>query len=515
MSRFYKSNTFVLSKNINLHDPFGSFMNILTSVWLGNIGQQTSLIRNLVIDLDALCPVGCRGSWGFMSMEDSCFKSQDGLIEVQDLLRAIWNHNMDVVVTFIQPQSQAFQDMRHSASEYSHTNLALQCFVCNAAIITKVFESLMKDQLGLQKYGRLLGGVGIKRDGSGGSVTWTASHQHDKDYGHSCGARVSGLSSCLEFQEDFIAEHGGTRLRMQNRPKASLMSLPSKLQHRIFAKNIVPTEPIDIDFGRDTGFQQGLLHVHRDIYIRYWHTFIRECEFHVRIRSSEPTTSFSDFKPLQNLLRKHLNARSLFSVEVMPQIFHDGGMHLFAATRRPGRVNIEMNFQLTSSMQLRDLCIDILPFVMATSSLHGDRKVTISIANPVAAGDSNFHGSQDIRFEDLRSKVYQALVEIMPTHAHVVDRVCPKIWINGLGDVVATDLADGPLPGNCGIIAEPPDFLIDMLKDIGWRDYRCKICQPEDFGCLYPYNNSAASVLRYLRLVLQYHADGSMPPRSV
>jgi hypothetical protein len=64
-----------------------------------------------------------------------------------------------------------------------------------------------------------------------------------------------------------------------------------------------------------------LLHVHRDIYTGYWHTFIRECEFHVRIRSSEPTTSFSDFKPLQNLLRKHLNTCSLFSVEVMPPSF--------------------------------------------------------------------------------------------------------------------------------------------------------------------------------------------------
>jgi hypothetical protein len=138
-----------------------------------------------------------------------------------------------------------------------------------------------------------------------------------------------------------------------------------------------------------------------------------------------------------------------------------------------------MNFQLNLSIQLEQLRIDILPFVMATSSLPDDRQVRISIAHPAAAGDSNLHASQDIRLEDLRSKVYQALVEVMPTHAHVVDRVCPKFWINGLGDVVATDLADGPLLENCGIIAEPPDFLIDMLKDLGWKNYRCNNCLPK------------------------------------
>jgi hypothetical protein len=166
-SRFFKNNTIAIATVPRLHDPAGKFINILIPLWLSNLGHQAYMVTKLIIDLDALCPLSCTGNYGCPSFHD-VFDESSSLIEVHHLLRTIWEANLDIDITILQPHGKDFTDLlnwRHPGG------VRLSMYDCNNPAITQILQSLIEDQLDLRKYGRLLGRVGIKRDGSGGAAS--------------------------------------------------------------------------------------------------------------------------------------------------------------------------------------------------------------------------------------------------------------------------------------------------------------------------------------------------------
>lgn len=100
----------------------------------------------------------------------------------------------------------------------------------DVASTTLVLNALVHDQLGLRKYGRQLGGIGIKRNGAVGSVGW---------------APITGLKSrgCLllfldrlshrAIQTGFFALTGGSTIRFQTSAPSFLTSGERALRHSL------------------------------------------------------------------------------------------------------------------------------------------------------------------------------------------------------------------------------------------------------------------------------------------
>jgi hypothetical protein len=134
---------------------------------------------------------------------------------------------VDIEISIVQPCAQEVQD----------TVLSRQAISCSLATIDQVIESLAKDQLGLHKYSRLVGGIGVKRDGSGGAVTWATNHRHP-GYGGDCDYDVQRkkLSACKDHRADFVAEQDGRQFRMLQSDPHSLLGLPKSIRDDIFRK---------------------------------------------------------------------------------------------------------------------------------------------------------------------------------------------------------------------------------------------------------------------------------------
>jgi hypothetical protein len=242
-SRFLNINTLVFSKVSESwpkrHDSVGKFINLFIPRWLVCLGSQTRFMHKLTTDLDTLCPLGCRSRCGDPPYDD-VFSYDSGLIEVHSLLRMIWREALDIEISIIQPHAQAFQDIMHW-TEHSRSTMA--AFECNIAAITQIVNSLAKGQLGLAKYGRLVDGIGIKRDGSGGAVTWATNHDHG-GYAAACvgDLRRREISAYKEYRVEFIAEQGGRQLRMLRSEPRSLLDLPKNVRDNIFPRVITSEE---------------------------------------------------------------------------------------------------------------------------------------------------------------------------------------------------------------------------------------------------------------------------------
>jgi hypothetical protein len=133
----------------------------------------------------------------------------------------------------------------------------------------QIMNSLAQDRLGLRKYGRLVGGIGIKRDGSGGAVTWATNHDH-RGYAASCigDLQRQKISACREYRTDFIAEQGGSQLRILPSGPRSLLDLPKNFQDNIFRRVITPDGGVNVNLDKPQTprFNHGLLIANRAIY---------------------------------------------------------------------------------------------------------------------------------------------------------------------------------------------------------------------------------------------------------
>jgi hypothetical protein len=127
------------------------------------LGEQAHSLQKLVVDLDMLCPVACRcDGVGYPGYFDA-LPGQAGWIEVHSLLQVIWDRGLDLQVEFVQPRGKAYRDFinngRGELARYYHTS---QGNDYNVTAMTQILNALIRDELGIRKYGRLLGDVEIK-----------------------------------------------------------------------------------------------------------------------------------------------------------------------------------------------------------------------------------------------------------------------------------------------------------------------------------------------------------------
>lgn len=141
--------------------------------WLRRLGSHVHFIRRILIDMNTICPADC-----FESKTGLCsrfMKEEDGWLDFGPLLRAVWDLDMAVDISVVQPMGAA-----HEAVVRKHIrdrNVTYEpVTACNAASLTDVVRSLCKDELELKKYGRQISTIGLARDGSGGVIHFDKTH---------------------------------------------------------------------------------------------------------------------------------------------------------------------------------------------------------------------------------------------------------------------------------------------------------------------------------------------------
>jgi hypothetical protein len=172
-TRLFQNNTFMItrsSQTATCHDPVGKFIGLITPDWLDSLGSCAYPLEKVVIELDTLCPRGCFGQDSVLNCWD-IFRREDELIEVHPLLQALWNMDFKPSLEVRQPQGLCHRKFQ-SWSRMTCNVFDLGRFDLDVTAITSVLCALLHDQLDLRRYGRQLGGIGIKRDGSGGAVSW-------------------------------------------------------------------------------------------------------------------------------------------------------------------------------------------------------------------------------------------------------------------------------------------------------------------------------------------------------
>jgi hypothetical protein len=171
-SRFFQNNDFVIAGAVESHDPMAQFIGIIGVGWINALGGQPRSLRKIVFDIDTLCPLECYADAEGCTEYWSRFRRRDGLIEVQALLRAIWSQDLHFDIETVQPKEQPYLKVKAWGPSLVSDHPSNGNYACDPAAITKGLNSLVRDELGLRKYGRLLRGIGIKRNGSGGMVSW-------------------------------------------------------------------------------------------------------------------------------------------------------------------------------------------------------------------------------------------------------------------------------------------------------------------------------------------------------
>ena len=79
------------------------------------------------------------------------------------------------------------------------------------------------------------------------------------------------------------------------------------------------------------------------------------------------------------------------------------------------RVDIKLVFKLQTPTALEDIHINILPFVMETSSIRGERTFCVSISYASPEGTGTELVQIHISFQDVRFNVAEALMDFIKT----------------------------------------------------------------------------------------------------
>ena len=501
----YSNNTFQLSRYLaNQADLPSSFVEIPRE-FFSRLGSQAHWLRNIVLDLDHLQSGNCfRGEARLdndFEEQERVFDEKLELFEVTPLLRAIWRLEADVDVSF----TQQFGPANDGDKEIVR---------CHASSITTIMRSILQGQLKLRQYGRLVAAVGLKRDGTGGMINWGTTN-YDYRGAHPQLVRILPGS---EHMSTFVAEGDGSRLELVKSNQASLLGVPERIRRLIFDAIINPVDSIAINLDEETKFNCGLLHTNQEIFETWRSHFLFHNRFTLTMSTSEIRTTFQNFDKLRRFLRKTF--KSNYSREPVTQPSRtDESMRTVATSSEfyssPTGVDYILRFNLSSPATLSDIRINILPFVMETSTTPPHHEVTIQIWTPGPDGSSAMTATHTMTLTKLRLNVIKAILDCAFTGISNKSYL-PDFWANGFGDIVETvydsvddtggawDPASEIGPGIYHPVAVRTLHPIDRKYRECEADLRCEYYDDTQF---FPFRADKKETLLYLMKSIEDYPD--------
>jgi hypothetical protein len=189
-SVFYSSNTFLLNRT-SQYATFirPCFISALLK-FFDTIGSRATLVRNIIFDTFNLYNSAYLHT--YVDATIPSFHPGLDIIEVTVLLRAVWRRNLDFAIGLVD-----VEDMQQERAEYWMTNPDR----ARAKGVVDVINSLLRGQLGLVGYRDVVAAVAVRRDGSGGWISWGVGADGRCDAGF--------LHGCSYTMSEFLAEDGG------------------------------------------------------------------------------------------------------------------------------------------------------------------------------------------------------------------------------------------------------------------------------------------------------------------
>ena len=499
----YSNNTFRLSRHLPYPFDLPSSFVEVPREFFSRLGSQAHWLRKIVLDLDHLKPRDCfRGE----ARLDNDFEEQERvfdenleLFEVTPLLRAIWRLHSDVDVSFTQP----FGPANYQGEEI---------FRCHASSITTIMRSILQGQLNLRQYRRLVAAVGLKRDGTGGMINWGTTN-YDYRGAH---PQLVRILPGPEHMSTFVAEGDGSRLELVKSNQACLLGMSKRIRRLIFDTIINPVDSIAINLNEETKFNCGLLHTNQEIFETWRSHFLFHNRFTLTMATSDIRTTFQNFDTLRRFVRKTFKS-GYSRVPVTQPSRADESIRTIATSSefcsRPTGVDYILRFDLNSPATLSDIRINILPFVMETSTTPPHHEVTIQIWTPTPDGSITMTATHTMTLTRLRLNVIKATLDCAFTGISNKSYL-PDFWTNGFGEIVETahdsndDTGGAWEPASEIVPGVYRPVAVRTLHPID-RNYReCEAnlsCEYYDDTQFFPFRADKKEVLVYLMKSIEDH----------
>jgi hypothetical protein len=432
--------------NTHAHDASGIYMSHVSTLWLRQIGQHWRSVRKLEIDLQSICPSDC-----YCCVAAHDFRLHNGYLEFGPLLQAIWADDLDITITFTNSKEATYRSFNVN-SQGDRCGPALQSVYyllnengCIAERLTRTVQALCNDDLGLKRYRRVIGNIGVCRDGSAGVVAlWTPKWKSRAAQNWQGGSQE--LNAFLEHAHYFSADKEGV-LQFQQKSLLHLLNLPDQIQSQIIMHTININKECELDLDTWTNLQDlfGILYTNSSLHDMYMHPFLKATTFNLSMMTTSTHATFDNFDKLNYLLRTEFRDSN-------PSPCHDMAQPTFGTD---AHFNIALRFHLDKSTPLDDICINVLPLILATSAALGEQTITIKLQAPNQNRRADTIIQHSFTIRHLRCIVIDALEQFVRVDCTDWRARCPQIWINGRGevvDVVATGKAD------CAVGEDPAEI---------------------------------------------------------
>jgi len=409
-SVFYSDNTFVFSRVLDRHDgrnnpryddfdgkAYHQFA--YASVWLSNIGSQSSMLKKVHIDVDAMCYHACKHS-----LDD---------FDALSLLRLLWKNGAEKSpITFsctgrrLDPECEnAFARTEEQKKRYEVQKRQYPRDLVNE--FNAIISSLIGNgQFSLQRFAnfdRLIHSVSIHLAERYIRVTFDKEHSHWREF-------------AVDQNEEVIIRQLGSKPR-------HLLDLPGSVLSKIInLAALSPEGPIlDMDNHTIHGLQLNILQLSResrsDFMIRNMLT--HNTNVTMVKTSTKCRTSFKDFHFLR--VRCHTRPCCFF----VPRW-----------DRSIASFNIALVFETTAATSLSTLRINVIGLIKALKDAAKEQvSISISLKRP---GEDACEALQSgkIPLPDLERRVFLLLSDVISGWPVAEDKL-PDIWMNGHGKLIS------------------------------------------------------------------------------
>jgi hypothetical protein len=407
---FYGCNRFIISRALHRHDLDydhhfidDDYCQLLYApAWLSQLGSQASFLRNVVVDVDAICPASCTSQ-----MRD---------FDILPFVRFMWFHASD-----------------RCSLLFSHTGRELSVHKGDgrandsperkrAETYNNILHALSKqDILCLKKLGlskRFLQKITIPALNDVASIHYA---DKERNYSH------------LDLLE--ISNEGRTlRVKPRNQEDNRLLNMGRDILYRIFShvrSSALSSEvTFDLNNRRVHGLAMNILQVSKGMRSLYSAPFSAAMRSPIIITAStnDTTTTFNDFKALQDLIIRDWQNKN--------SVFPDIVLHASSATQ----VKLLLQINPPKRTPLSKVRIDIQGLIFRFGDQYLGTNVSVQIKSVYSSERHSYEETTTTRFAELQRRAFLLLSDML-ANATVEDDVrvhemLPSIWIDGNGTLL-------------------------------------------------------------------------------
>jgi len=488
-STFYSNNTFTLTRihdaRAHQHDVNGArIMNAAVS-WLDRIGSRAHLLRKVEVDLDTLCPPNCRYVGDHREYVTEIDQAGKGMIDITPLLGLVWTRYPALQLSLVFVHNTVQDECKEALDHLRHGQTPLDrrtwpSVLCEPTV-KDTFQLLRQDSLGIKKFWPSILSIGLSRDGLRGVVVWSTAPKLSN------GANFAPQQgSYMDHASRFLVNEAGN-VQWQGSVQRDFFTLPRHLRTRILKSALVfhNTQIVSSSNASTIDAAMDPLHVGEEVSSHHTSTYKNANKFIIELKATESASTLPDLDEVSDLLWKIQDNTRPAGTEKDNR----GGTWPNISYWPSARITILFDLKTLDVTDLKDVCFEAMPFLRTTLKLHAYKKINIRLVASDSLTGQVVDISKAISISVLRRNALDAWSLLDPESATEY----PKIWINGLGEVVKTAPEQS--------LFAPPDEDAEM-HDVSETISHSKDPAQSQYGPKFPgWNASVDETYTYLKFL--------------